>query len=611
MSVRLLIVEDGATTGAELPLELGQPGRELRSQRVATEAELIEALDDGRWDAVIVDCRGSGLSALAALKIARERDPDLPFVVVPSVTGERELATQLRVTEEALERTQTRFRALIENSLDLFGVSDRKARFLYASPSFERVLGYRPDELVGRNAFDFVHPDDAAGVRDVFSGNVGASGAAQLTEYRFRHKDGGWRVLESLGSNLLDDPAVQGILVTSRDITSRRVLQERLEQTERLEAIGQLVAGVAHDYNNILLVIRGYGTLLLEKAREEGQRNDLLEIVKAADRATNLTRQLLAFGRRQEHKPQILEVATIAAELEPLLQRTIREDIDLSIDFDTAAPPVLADPVQIEQILVNLVVNARDAIAAGGAVTVTVREVTLTSDQAEHLAPPALAGSYVAVAVADTGAGIEPETLPHIFEPFFTTKPPDVGTGLGLSTVYGIVAQNGGGILVESTVGVGSTFTVHLPSATTAEQAGSAEPQRESATRPAERILLVEDERAVRDLVRAILEQRGYEVVAAARPSEALALSASGFDLLISDVVMPELNGYELAERLAVAAPHLRVLFISGDTRELGERVATETGRPLLKKPFTADELADRVRATLDEELPEPVPVQA
>ncbi len=378
----------------------------------------------------------------------------------------------------------------------------------------------------------------------------------------------------------------------------RRELAQRLNEAERLEAVGQLAGGIAHDFNNVLLVIRGYSAVLRATLSDEQQLSDLDEIVKAADRAAALTRQLLAFGRREVFAPRVVSVGEVVRDLESLLRCTIREDIELELRLDDVAR-VLADPAQIELVLVNLVVNGRDAIGESGTLTVSVGEAQLGEPDGaiSPLLPP---GAYVRLTVADTGCGISEEHLAHVFEPFFTTKEDGVGTGLGLSTVYGIVAQSGGGVGIRTAAGEGTAISVYLPVA--AEQvsldpAASSQPALE---RGSETILLVEDEQPVRALVQRVLEGAGYRVLPASLPSEAELLLARGqhVDLLLTDVVMPEMSGYELAARVCGSRPELCTLFMSGYSHPAAK--AAPVGAELLKKPFALDELASAVRRALE-----------
>ena len=502
----------------------------------------------------------------------------------------------------ALRGSEARFRALIENSLDVVAIVGADAAVRYISPSVERILGYSAEERTGANSFDFVHPDDAEGLRAVFELATKDPGAMETTEFRARHRDGTWRVMEAIGLNMLDDPAIRGMVITARDVTARRVIEERMRQTDRLEAVGELAGGVAHDFNNILLVIRGYSSVLRSTLEDPQQIADVDEIARAADRAADLTSQLLAFGRRQALQPRLLSLAEVVRSTEPLLRRTIPSSIDVRLELEIDVAQVVADPSQMEQVLVNLVVNARDAMSGHGTITVTIGEAVLTGAE-DGISPPLSAGRYVALTVADTGTGIPDETLPHIFEPFFTTKEDGIGSGLGLPTVYGIVAQSDGGVEVRSGTG-GVTFTAYLPVAMGPmdDDVWPATALGASSDHGTERVLLVEDEEPVRELVRRVLEGAGYEVLAAGLPSEAERVleGAGHVDLLLTDVVMPEMSGYDLAVRMRQRRPEIRTLFMSGYAHSVSSE-ATVHGE-LLKKPFAPEQLTRAVRATLDDE---------
>ncbi|HET7571224.1 MAG TPA: response regulator, partial [Gaiellaceae bacterium] len=506
--------------------------------------------------------------------------------------------TDLRAAEEALRESEARFRALIENSLDVTLILLADGTIRYASPSALRVLGYHPGDVVGTNAFDYVHPEDVAVLSDLFGTTAATPGETESDVFRARTKGGEWRLMEAVGLNLLADPAVRGVVVTARDVTARRALEERLSQSERLEAIGQLAGGVAHDFNNVLLVVRGYSTVLRAGLTDPQQIADVDEITKAADRAAALTRQLLAFGRREMRQLRLLALPDSVRDVESLLRRAASEQVELALDLDEETPQVVGDPGQIEQVLLNLVVNARDAMPAGG--TITIRAAPATAASAGEVTPPLAPGAYALLSVADTGTGIPDDVLPHVFEPFFSTKSSETGTGLGLSTVYGIVIQGGGSIGVETGEN-GTTFSVYFPAAA-AETAEALEDggDREELAPGSERVLLVEDEAAVLRLVERVLARAGYEVRSCSSPADALAVldGDEQFDLLVTDVVMPELSGFDLAERARELRPSLRTLFLSGYSQQAAGDLPVAAA--LLQKPFAPEELARAVRGVLD-----------
>ncbi len=521
--------------------------------------------------------------------------------VIADVSEQARAKQQLEAALEQLRDSEARFRALIETSRDLIAICDENGVYRYASPSHERVLGYAPEALVGRCAFEVVHPDDTPKLVELYNARVTIPGATATRTFRAQHADGGYRFLEAVGLNLLDDPAVGGVVVAARDVTERIALEQRLRSAERLEAIGQLAGGIAHDFNNVLLVVRGYGSVLRAELSDSQQIADVDEIIDAADRAANLTRQLLAFGRRLVLRPAVLSLPETVRDLQSLLRRTIEERIELVLELDDDAPAVLADESQIEQVLLNLVVNARDATPAGGRIVVgngSRTFATATSSTTPGLQP----GTYATLSVADTGTGIPPELMSHLFEPFFTTKGEGVGTGLGLATVYGIVTQSGGAVGVESVLDRGTTFTVYLPVAEGPAANEALDEPEPAATVGTERILVVEDEAPVRALVQRLLEDAGYGVVAAALPGQALEIlaGAAEVDLLLTDVVMPEMSGFELAARVRAERPGMRFLFISGYRTGVAAAPG-QTAGPVLQKPFASEELRRAVRRVLDE----------
>jgi two-component system cell cycle sensor histidine kinase/response regulator CckA len=498
--------------------------------------------------------------------------------------------------------SEARFTALFENAADMTSIVSAEGTILRVSSSVERILGYTPAELIGRAICDFAKPEDKLPLRRFLAEAVREAGATSGPLFHARAARGDWHALEPVAMNLIDDPAIGGLVITCRDASERHQLEARVRQVERLEAVGQLAGGIAHDFNNVLLVIRGYTSIVRSALEGSELAADLDEIAKASDRAADLTRQLLAFARRQVLKPSVLDLCAVVSDLESLLRSSVREDIELDIDVARNAGGVLADSTQLDQVLLNLVVNARDAMPGGGRIVVSVAPAVLGADA--DVSPPVAPGRYAALTVTDTGSGIDAADLPYIFEPFFTTKGEGVGTGLGLSTVHGIVGQSGGGIEVSAPPGGGTRMTVYLPAADDAErQDDVADTQQGRLPLGTETILLVEDEDAVRELVQRVLEAAGYQVLTAARPTEAQRLAVAGrIDLLLTDVVMPEMSGYDLASRIHLAQPTAQTLFISGYAHSaLVETVEPPPGE-LLRKPFSPDQLVRAVRAVLDGE---------
>jgi nitrogen-specific signal transduction histidine kinase/ActR/RegA family two-component response regulator len=392
-------------------------------------------------------------------------------------------------------------------------------------------------------------------------------------------------------------------MVVVLDVTERHRLEEHFRQAQRMEAIGQLAGGIAHDFNNILGVIVGYGEIVLRRLPPaDALKGKVAEILKAAERASALTRQLLAFSRKQVLQPRVLDLNDVVAGMDMLFQRLIGENIELTMAFGERVASVRADPGQVEQVLMNLVVNARDAIAGAGSIVIETREVDLDAAYVS-LHPSAHPGPHVVMSIRDTGEGMDAATLARIFEPFFTTKPVGKGTGLGLSTVYGIVDQSGGHVQVTSAPGRGSTFEVYLPrleDAVTAPRALETPPPSSRA----ETILLVEDEGALRGLVNETLSLDGYRVLAAATPAEALdiALAHPGpIDAVLTDVVMPGMSGRDLAERLKALRPLAPIVYMSGYTDDaIGVGGLLDPGTLFLQKPFTSTALLWKIREAVD-----------
>jgi two-component system, cell cycle sensor histidine kinase and response regulator CckA len=403
---------------------------------------------------------------------------------------------------------------------------------------------------------------------------------------------------------LLRDGAgvAKGVVHMAADVTERRRLEEQLHHSLKMEAVGRLAGGVAHDFNNLLMIINGYSQMLLgEMAVGDPARSDLEEVVKAAERAADLTKQLLAFSRRQIVQPELLDLNSLVRNLERMLKRVIGEDIELVTRLDANLNSVVADPGQIEQVVLNLTVNARDAMPLGGKLIVETANVHLDEEYVRsHLTPAA--GDYVVLAVVDNGVGIDPETRSHLFEPFFTTKERGKGTGLGLSTSYGIIKQNGGDIWVFSEPGKGTTFKIYLP---VASHVPAAPRQRPEATVlfGDETLLLVEDDAGVRAILEEILRRHGYEVLSCESPSDALEICASHREtihLLVTDIMMPGMNGRQLSERVLDLRPGIQVLYVSGYADSTQQEVS-DPAMDYLQKPFRPEALALKVRELLSQ----------
>jgi PAS domain S-box-containing protein len=509
--------------------------------------------------------------------------------------------TERVAAERAVRRSEARYRNLFENASDLIATADLDGRVTDANDLFIRTLGYTREELVGMAVNDLTPPEARIAVLEARKHKLEGVDAT-IYESELIAKDG-HRVQVEIASRLIvEDGVPVGTEAICRDSTERKQLEEQLRQSQRLEAIGQLAGGVAHDFNNLLTVISGYAETLLD-GRDRSAEFELGQIADAADRAATLTRQLLAFSRRQVLLPRVLEPNEVVEGLTPMLTRLIGEDVELVSVLDPDTHPVLADPSQLEQVLLNLAVNARDAMPEGGRLTIQTANVELDDEYVAHHGD-ASPGPHVVLSVSDTGTGMSADTLSHVFEPFFTTKPVGTGTGLGLATVYGIVKQSGGSVWVYSEPGAGTTFKIYLPRSASAVAAVTAPPSVRPAVSGTETILLAEDEESLRRLTARMLEQHGYTVVVAETASEALRIVESNgqtFDLLLTDLIMPELSGGALAKHVVALVPGIRVLYMSGYSDDVVLRNGSlEAGAPFLEKPFSAISLAAKVRQTLD-----------
>jgi PAS domain S-box-containing protein len=480
--------------------------------------------------------------------------------------------------------------------------------FLAVNGAACRHYGYSREEFLRMTIRDIRPAEDVASIVEHFEKEP--RGPQDSGVWRHRKKDGTVIEVEFVSHPVVFD-GHEAQLVLSVDVTERRLLELQFRQSQKMEAVGQLAGGVAHDFNNLLTAILGYADLLASRpGMERPALGEIEEIRKAGERAAGLTRQLLAFSRRQVMEPVVLRVNDLVANLEKMLRRLIGEDLDLVTRLDPSIGNVRADPGQLEQVVMNLAVNARDAMPRGGKLTIETSDVDLDEAYAQRHAP-VQPGRFVMIAVNDTGEGMDAATQARIFEPFFTTKEKEKGTGLGLSTVYGIVKQSGGYIWVYSELGKGTTFKVYLPRVEDAASARQPRPVLESRV-GTETLLLVEDDLAVRKLSRKILERVGYKVLEAESGRKALELArhaTGGIPLVVTDLVMPDMSGTELAAELTALYPEIRVLFMSGYTDDAVVRHGLlAAGRAFLQKPFTPDSFTRKVREILDAPGEEPTP---
>ncbi len=513
----------------------------------------------------------------------------------------RELHEQqsLRLQAElVLRERDQQFRAVFDNALDALLVVDDERRLVDANPAARTMLKVSSDVLPPIAIETFLDPASAAGIAERWPESL-----------RSRQDKGELILLAEGGKRTVEFSFTAAVmpgrhLFIWRDVSERKQLEAQLQQSQKLETIGRLAGGVAHDFNNLLTVILGYGQLVMSEV-DGPLREQVQEITRAGERAATLTRQLLAFSRKQALQATVLNLNAIIGDVEKMVRRLLDESIEIRTVMEPALWPVKVDPAQFEQVLVNLVVNAGDAMPDGGVLAIETRNVEFLPPAFGTRRSDAAPGPYVLLQVSDTGSGMDEATRAHIFEPFFTTKEQGKGTGLGLAMVYGIVQQSGGHILVDSAPGAGTTCRIYLPRAAVATGAAGASVKDESAARPlggTETILLVEDERPVRFLARQALERHGYRVLEASSGEEACAMAEGhdGIDLLVTDVSMPDMNGKQLATILRGRAPDLKIVFISGYSRTAVALQAFEKDAVFCQKPFTGAVLAGAVRNLLD-----------
>ncbi len=741
--IKILLLEDVVSDAELIQRELRKGNVNFESRCVETREDFQRTLGEFGPDIILSDFSMPQFNALDALALLKESSQEVPFILVTGSQSEevavqcmkegaddyilktslkrlptavsnavdkKEARRQRQHALRALQKSEEHFRSLIENALDIIVILNPDGTFRYASPSV-KVLGYTPEELVGRNLLHFVSRDDAQEVSGIFNQILDNAERPQTIEFLFRHKTNAWRVLEAFAKSINANTPAIGIVINARDvserkeaeaeieklaafprlnpnpvfeisvdgkinyfnnaaaelakslgltpssllpsdtlifvqevlrtgknvpreatianrilawsffpiitrqvvhcyafdITERMNLEMQLRQSQKMESIGQLAAGVAHDFNNFLTLIRGYsGLIAMNDNLSSDEKEALGEISAAAERAANLTRQLLTFSRKQVMQAQEMDLNAVISDVTKMLRRILGEDIQLHFHYSPTLPPVQADPGMVEQVLMNLAVNARDAMPRGGELNVGT-EVLKINEVHVRKNPEARVGTFVCLRVSDNGSGIPQEVLPRIFEPFFTTKEVGKGTGLGLATVYGIMKQHQGWIEVLSGLGQGTTFRLFFPSTVAVEKAPvETKPMSTDKVRGgSEKILLVEDEPEVRGLVRNILKKYGYQIVEAASGPEAITMwdeHRGEFDLLLTDMVMPgNMTGRELGDKLRQRRPALKVIYTSGYSPDiLGGDFVFKRGLNFLPKPYQPMTLAKTVRDCLD-----------
>lgn len=755
--IRVLLVEDNPADARLLREAVKEvEGNQIHLTHVDNLGKALLRLDEDRFDVVMLDLSLPDAEGLDTLLTTHNRAPSVPIVVLTGLDDQElairavregaqdylvkgqfsgqllvramRYATERKRAIEALQRSENYFRSLTENALDVIKVLDLDGRVRYGSPSFEKVLGFPSGALAGTNAFDLIHPDDRDRVREMLQTGTDHPGAAQHFECRMRHRNGTWRVFESIGKRFEPDSG-DSYVINSRDITERKRaeeqlrkvndtlravieasplaiyaldlegnvrswntaaqamfgyspddvmhqrlpvvdvdgqaafakrlaeategqlaagleqrlrrkdgsgievsiwsailrdawggvdgiveavaanterkrLEEQFRQVQKMEAVGRLAGGIAHDFNNLLTIITGYCQMLLDQlGPDHAISEDMQQVLKAADRATTLTRQLLAFSRRQIVQPRIVDPVALILDMKPMMKRLLGDHIALVIHSHPGVERIRVDPGHLDQVIVNLVVNARDAMPLGGAFRVDILSVMVNAET-RHQVIALPEGEYVLFEVTDTGTGMTEEVLSHLFEPFFTTKEPGHGTGLGLSTSYGIIKQNHGEILVRSALGAGTTFSIYLPQVSEPADPPERPASSQRSWKGGETILLAEDEDGVRNVITGMLEKQGYTVLAASGGPNALEIamrSERHIDMLITDMAMPGMSGHELARQLRARFPGLLVLFVSAytDTGIVHEG-EIDQGTAFLHKPFLPEDLARKVREVLE-----------
>ncbi|MFP4490997.1 MAG: response regulator [Spirochaetaceae bacterium] len=630
--VHIMIVEDEGVVALDIQRHLVKFGYEITGIHPTGE-EAVEAFLQEEPDLILMDIRLQGkldgfetaeiikkhrlvpivlLTAYADEKTLERAKDVQPFGYIIKPFEERELRTTIEMAlyrhtlEEKLYRSEERYRSFFLDDLSGDFVCDSHGNFIACNDAFAEIFGYKSREEAERDTLFELIPNN--GIEEELWEELKSKKKLVLKELELIRKDGSPVILLANIVGSFDKEGglkeIKGYLV---DISKRRELETQLRQSQKLEAIGRLAGGVAHDFNNILTIILGYSTMMREKLsrKETPSTTDIGGIEEAAKRASALTRQLLAFSRRQVLKPKSININKLVKNIEKMISRLIDDNIDMRLSLTSSEDLVWVDPGQMEQVLINLVVNARDAMPKGGTITIATdrKQVHKPVNSKMGMIPR---GEYVLLSVRDNGTGIDEKTIGHVFEPFFTTKPEEKGTGLGLSTVYGIIKQSDGYVTLDTKPGKGTTFTVYLPVSEESSEYPSGESIKKEKLKGDERVLVVEDEDGVRRLTRHILESYGYTVYTAEDPQKALALCEElehPLDLLITDMVMPHMNGLNLSEKLLFTFPEIKILFMSGYP-QFGldgkpDRIPEKT-RDFIAKPFEPLAFMHKIRSLLD-----------
>jgi PAS domain S-box-containing protein len=513
--------------------------------------------------------------------------------------------TERKKADSALRESELRFRTLVETSTDWIWEVDENSVYVYASPKIRDLLGYEPEEIIGKTPFDLMHPQDAQRLAQQFTEISLQRKPFTAVENINIHKNGGLVTIETSGVPFFDgNGRFCGYRGIDRDVTDRKKLEEKYLQAQKMEAIGQLAGGIAHDFNNILTAIIGFQHLLLDTVEGEKPRHFAKQVLSLADKAAHLTRDLLAFSRKQTIHPKHMDLNDTLRKIVKILKRLIGEDIDLQLALHDHALPVMAVTGHLEQVFMNLATNARDAMPEGGLLTIKT-EVVIIDDSFVHLHRRGEAGRYALISFSDTGTGMDETTRLRVFEPFFTTKEVGKGTGLGLSTAYGIVHQHEGFITVYSELGEGTSFRIYLPLFDTeVTQQDTDHEKHRLPPRGRETVLLVEDEPEVRQVMQTLLEKNGYKVIIAVDGEHAIERYIEyedNIDLMILDVIMPKKNGKEVYDIISRTRDDIKTIFISGYTADIVEQKGIPVTCHLVSKPFSPHAFLWKVRDVLDE----------